>query len=85
MQLETEKQIQALSIKQKSTLNYLLIASVAALLLLGFLGYRNLRHRHRLAKQQEELQRQRIRELEKDRQLVAVDSLLKGQEEERSR
>ena len=85
IQLQKDKQIQALSIKQKSTLNYLLIASVAALLVVGFLGYRNLRHRHRLAKQQEELQQQRIRELEKDRQLVAVDSMLKGQEEERSR
>ncbi|MGZ8557385.1 MAG: tetratricopeptide repeat-containing sensor histidine kinase [Chitinophagaceae bacterium] len=85
IQLQKDKQIQVLSIKQKSTLNYLLIASVAALLLVGFLGYRNLRHRHRLAKQQEELQQQRIRELEKDRQLVAVDSMLKGQEEERSR
>jgi signal transduction histidine kinase len=49
------------------------------------LGYRNLRHRHLLAKQQEELQRQFIRELEKDKQLVAVDSLLKGQEDERRR
>ena len=32
-----------------------------------------------------ELQQQHIRELEKDKQLVAVDSMLKGQEEERSR
>src|SRR6185436_16432928 len=32
-----------------------------------------------------QLQQQRISELEKDRQLVAVDSMLKGQEEERSR
>jgi len=31
------------------------------------------------------LQQQRIRELEKDKQLVAVDSMLKGQEEERTR
>jgi two-component system, NarL family, sensor kinase len=85
IQLQKDKQIQALSIKQKSTLNYLLIASVAALLVVSFLGYRNLRHRHRLVKQQEELQQQRIRELEKDRLLVAVDSMLKGQEEERSR
>ena len=29
--------------------------------------------------------RQETRELEKDRQLIAVDSMLKGQEEERSR
>ena len=32
-----------------------------------------------------ELQKQQIRELEKDKQLVAVDSMLKGQEDERSR
>ena len=83
--LEKDTQIKSLTIKQKSTLNYFLIASFAALLLVGFLVYRNLRHRNLLAKQQDEIQQQRIRELEKDKQLVAVDSLLKGQEEERSR
>jgi two-component system, NarL family, sensor kinase len=85
IQLGKDKQIQSLSIKQKSTLNYFLIASLAALLIVGFLVYRNLRHRQQLAKQQDELQQQRIRELEKDKQLVAVDSMLQGQEEERSR
>lgn len=85
IQLQKDKEIQALSIKQKSILNYFLLAFLAALLTVGFLGYRNLRHLHQLAKQQDELQLQRIRELEKDRQLVAVDSLLQGQEEERSR
>ena len=85
LQLQKDKLSQSLSIKQKTALNYLLIASVAVLLLLGLLAYRNVRHRHRLAKQQEELHQQQIRELEKDKQLVAVDSLLKGQEEERSR
>jgi two-component system, NarL family, sensor kinase len=85
VRLEKDTQIKSLTIKQKSTLNYILIGSVAALLLVGFMGYRNLRHRQQLAKQQDELQQQRIRELEKDRQLVAVDSMLKGQEEERSR
>jgi signal transduction histidine kinase len=85
VQLEKDKQIQSLSIKQKSTLNYFLIGSLAAFLILGFLVYRNLRNRQQLAKQQDELQQQRIRELEKDKQLVAVDSMLKGQEEERSR
>ena len=85
VQLEKDKQIQSLSLKQKSTLNYFLISSLAVLIIFGFLVYRNLRHRHQLSKQQDELQQQRIRELEKDRQLVAVDSMLKGQEEERSR
>ncbi len=85
IQLEKDKQIQALTIKQKSTLNYFLIGSLAALMIVSFLGYRNSRHRHQLTKQQDELQQQRIRELEKDKQLVAVDSMLRGQEEERSR
>jgi two-component system, NarL family, sensor kinase len=85
LRLQKDKKIQSLSIKQKSTLNYFLIASLAALIILGFLGYRNLRHRQQLAKQQDELQQQQIRELEKDKQLVAVDAMLQGQEEERSR
>lgn len=85
IQLQKDKEIQALAIKQKSTLNYFLIASLGILLITAFVGYRNFRHRQLLAKQQDELHEQRIRELEKDKQLVAVDSMLKGQEEERTR
>lgn len=83
--LQKDKQIQALSIQQKSTLNYILIGSLIAVLIVAFLMYRNFRNRQQLAKQQYELQQRHIRELEKDKQLVAVDSMLKGQEEERSR
>lgn len=83
--LEKDKQIQLISLKQKSTLNYFLIALLTAFLIVAFLGFRNFRHRQQLAKQQDELQKQRISELEKDKQLVAVDSMLQGQEEERSR
>ncbi|MBA4166351.1 MAG: tetratricopeptide repeat protein [Chitinophagaceae bacterium] len=84
-QLEKDKKIQLLAIKEKSILNYLLVAAVGALLVTGLLVYRNIRNRQLLAKKETELQEQRIGELEKDRQLVAVDSMLKGQEEERSR
>lgn len=84
-QLEKEKQIQVLSLRQKSTVNYILVASIGVLLLLFMLGYRNYRNHELLAKQQKEMDQQKIRELEKDRQLVAVDYMLKGQEEERSR
>jgi signal transduction histidine kinase len=84
-QLQKSNALQSLSLQKKSTFNYFLIGSVVALLITGFLVYRNLRNRQLLAKQQDELQQQRISELEKDRQLVAVDSMLKGQEEERSR
>ena len=77
--------MQHLSIRQKSTFNYILLGSLVVLLLVAFLIYRNLRHRQQLARQQDELQQQHILELEKDKQLVAVDSMLKGQQEERSR
>jgi two-component system, NarL family, sensor kinase len=77
-QLEKDKQIQSLSLRQKSTLNYILIGSLAALLVVTFLIYRNFQQRQRL-------KQQKINELEKDKQLVAVGSMLKGQEEERSR
>lgn len=78
LQLQKANAVKSLSLQKKSTFNYFLIGAVVALLVTGFLGYRNLQHRHKI-------KQQRIAELEKDRQLVAVDSLLKGQEEERSR
>jgi len=85
LQLQKSNAVQSLSLQKKSAFNYFLIGSVVALLITGFLGYRNFRHRQQLARQQDELQQQRISELEKDRQLIAVDSMLKGQEEERRR
>lgn len=85
LQLQKDKLSQSLSLKQKSTLNYFLIGSLAALLVVGFQGYRNFRNRQQLAWQREELYHQQIRALEKDKQLVAVDAMLQGQEEERSR
>jgi two-component system, NarL family, sensor kinase len=78
VQLEKDKQIQSLSIHQKSTLNYILFGSLAILSTLGFLSYRTYR-------QKQKLQQQKIIELEKDKQLTVVDAMLKGQEEERSR
>lgn len=85
LQLQKSNALQSLSLQKQSTFNNFLIGSVIVLLIVGFLAYRNLRHRSQLAKQRDELQQQRIRELEKDKQLVAVDALLRGQEEERSR
>jgi signal transduction histidine kinase len=85
LQLEKDKQIQQLSLRQKSVYNNFLLALIVALLITTILAYRNIRQRSFLVKKETELQNQKIRELEKDKQLVAVDSMLKGQEEERSR
>ena len=70
---------------KKSNLNKILIVSFLALLALSFLGYRNFKNRQKIALQTEEIQTQKIAELEKDKLLLAVDALLRGQEEERNR
>ena len=63
---------------KKSLLNKILIAGAVILLITGILLYRNFRGRRKL-------QQAKITELEKDKQLLAIDAMLKGQEEERSR
>ncbi|MFZ1529987.1 MAG: sensor histidine kinase [Ferruginibacter sp.] len=80
---ETEKKekqliIQQAIINKKNTLNYIFIGSTAALLIISLLSYRNYRHKRKL-------QQQKIAELEKEKLLSATQSILKGQEEERSR
>ncbi len=83
--LQNEKAMQAVSVQQKSILNKVFIASIAGLLVLGYLGYSNFTKRQQIAKQQQAFQHQKIADLEKSKQLLAVDAMLKGQEDERSR
>lgn len=80
---ETEKKekqllVQQSSIRQKNTLIYIFIGSIASLLLISILAYRNYT-------QKRKLQEQKIEDLEKEKLLLATKSLLKGQEDERSR
>ncbi len=80
---ETEKKekqllLQQTAIRKKNTLNYFLIGSTAALLIISLLSYRTYT-------QKRKLQEQKITELEKEKLLSATQSLLKGQEDERSR
>lgn len=77
-ELEAERKIQALSIRQKNTLNYILVGSALTLLVLSLLAYRNY-------KQKQKLQQQRIAELETQQQLTATEAVLKGEEQERTR
>ncbi len=75
---EHQLQLQQVTIRQKNTLNYILAGSAVTLLLISLLTYRNYR-------QKQKLQQQKIAELEKEKLLSATKSILKGQEEERSR
>jgi signal transduction histidine kinase len=63
---------------QKRTLNYALIGSGAILLIITLLSYRNYR-------QKQILQQRRITELETEKQLLAAEAVLKGEEQERTR
>jgi two-component system NarL family sensor kinase len=77
-ELEVERQLQELTIRQKNTLNYILIGAAATLLVISLLSYWNY-------KQKQKLQQQRISELETEKQLMATEAVLKGEEQERTR
>lgn len=76
--LQEEKEIHELQLRQKNTLNYILIGSMLSLLTISLLVYHNYRQRQKL-------QQQRINELETEKQLTATEAILKGEEQERSR
>ncbi|OSZ76823.1 hypothetical protein CAP36_10325 [Chitinophagaceae bacterium IBVUCB2] len=75
---EDQIELQRAQLKQKSTLNYLLIAGAAAMLLISLLSYRNYKHRQKL-------QQAKIDEFETEKLLTATEAVLKGEEQERSR
>lgn len=70
--------LQQSQISRKNLLNAILTGSAIALVIILVLGYRNYTHRRKL-------QQQRIADLETEKQLLATQSLLKGQEDERNR
>lgn len=77
--------LQTAELKQKQILNIALVVGFVMLLIAGALIYNSFKNKHKLLRQNEELNRQKIRELEKERKLVAAQSLMEGQEEERTR
>lgn len=80
---ETEKKddqitIQKEQLKNRATLNYILMGSAVFILIVSILSYLTYRQR-------QNLQQQRIAELEKEKQLLASEAVIKGQDEERGR
>lgn len=85
VQLEQEKELQKLRLRQKNGLIGGLAALSALLFLAAFLSVRNLRQRRRLAEQAIDIQQQQITQLKQEQQLSVADAVLRSQEEERSR
>jgi len=77
-QLKAQDQISQFSIRQKNTLNYILMGGAFVLIIISSLGYRNYQHKQKL-------QQVRISELETEQQLTATEAVLKGEEQERTR
>lgn len=76
--LEADKKVQQLTINRKNTLNLILIGSSLALGIIFLLSYRTYR-------QKQNIQAQRINELETEKKLAATEAVLKGEEQERTR
>ncbi len=84
-QLQADGKMREAIVKQKTLLNSIFIIALAAILLTASLLFRNFKHKQMLNTQQQFIQQQKISQLEKEKQLMAVEAMLKGQEEERTR
>jgi two-component system NarL family sensor kinase len=84
-QLEKEKEVESLQASSQKRQKYFFIGiailSIATILLLLL----NVKRRNTINAQHEAIQSQRINDLEKEKQLIAMDALIKGEENERSR
>lgn len=78
VKLEANRKAQQFLIKQKNTLNYILIGAAISLFLVTMLSYRNYQ-------QKQKIQQQKITDLETQQQLTATEAVLKGEEKERTR
>lgn len=84
-QLSTENHVQELLSQKRKIYIALLLFAIAALMLIGWLFYRNNLRKQKLLQTDKLLQQERITALEQEKQLMASQAMLQGQEEERSR
>jgi two-component system, NarL family, sensor kinase len=77
-QLEKDKINQQILTSRKTTFVYILIAGIVSLLIVGLLIYLNLKSKQRI-------HHQKITQLQNEKLILASESILKGQENERSR
>lgn len=83
--LQKDNLLQKSALRQRQTLIISLIAGCILLLFVALLFYKNFKNKNRLLLQTEKLHRQQLSEMEKERKLEAAESVMKGQEDERSR
>lgn len=83
--LTQEAEIKDLSIRQNRLLNLILIGSLVAILVIVILARRTYQQKKKILERENALNQSRIAELEKEKQLMASEAVIKGQDEERGR
>jgi two-component system, NarL family, sensor kinase len=83
--LETEKKIQNATIQRRNAMVFALSGILLISLVAGLTIYRNFKITREISRQNAMIQEQRIHELEQERQIIALNSTLQGEETERSR
>lgn len=85
LKLKDEQQINELIIKRRNIIILSLAVVLALLSGISFLIYRNIRNRKLIVEKENEIHRQKINELEKDRIIIATQAALEGETAERRR
>lgn len=90
VELETEKKANDLLLERQAKKRFLLItlgllALLVILILIGYLVLTNSKKRRKLAEQQNELEKERVKNLLKEQELTSIDAMIAGQEKERTR
>lgn len=83
--LENGNKQQQLDLQRSRTYNALLLAGLLVAALAALLVYIIYRHKHRLAAQQEQLQRQELENIKQAQRLQNYAAMVEGQEQERQR
>jgi signal transduction histidine kinase len=83
--LQQESEIKDLQLGRRRILNYFLGASLLPLFLIALFARRSYFQKKKLLEKENQLQQVRIRQLESEKQLLASEAIIKGQEEERGR
>jgi signal transduction histidine kinase len=83
--LETEKKVQNATIQRRNAMVFALSGILLISFIAGFTIYRNFKITREISRQKAMIQEQRIHELEQERQIIALNSTLQGEETERSR
>lgn len=83
--LNADKEVKNSSLKKQKEITFLLLIVLIISLIFIYYYFKNSKQKHKLLIATEQLQQQKISELEKQNQLTAAALLIKGQEKERER